>query len=62
MVDNTFKNDGKYVCISHMQLIPCHLGEHHLISNWPTDVAKVLSRIKELKNDTNIYNFIGNKD
>lgn len=47
MVINIFDEDGQYVCISHMQIIPCDFGDHHLVSNWPTDVARVLDRIQE---------------
>jgi len=37
------------------------MGDHHLISNWPTDIAKILGKIQEQKSDANVYNFIGNK-
>lgn len=47
MVNSILDGDEEYVCISHMQKIPCSLGDHHLISNWPTDVAKVLDRIQQ---------------
>lgn len=42
-------NLDKYVCISHAKDMPCDVGEYHLVSNWPTDVARVLDRIKESK-------------
>ena len=42
MVDNIFDDDSEYVCVSHMMTIPCPIGDHHLVSNWPVDVAKVL--------------------
>ena len=47
MVNNIFDEDGEYVCISHIQAIPCELGDHHLVSNWPTDVARVLDRMQK---------------
>lgn len=31
-----------YVCITHRCIIPCPDGEHHLVSNWPSDVRKIL--------------------
>jgi len=31
-----------YVCITHRQEVPCDEGEHHLVSNWPTDVDKIM--------------------
>jgi hypothetical protein len=42
MVDDIFEDDENYVCVSHMMTIPCPMGDHHLVSNWPSDVAKVL--------------------
>jgi hypothetical protein len=41
-----FENHESYVCISHNCLIPCLVGDKHLVSNWPSDVAKVLDNIK----------------
>lgn len=41
-----FDEDDRYVCVSHMSIVPCHLGEHHIVSNWPPDVERVLSAIK----------------
>lgn len=45
MVEDIFKDDENYVCVSHMTKVPCSLGYHHLVSNWPSDVAKVLDTI-----------------
>jgi hypothetical protein len=42
MVEDIFEDDEKYVCVSHMMTIPCPLGDHHLVSNWPSDVVRVL--------------------
>ena len=39
-----------YVCITHQCLVPCEEGQHHLISNWYTDVNKILELMKEKKN------------
>jgi hypothetical protein len=36
----------KYVCVSHHQVLPCPFGEHHLVSNWPSDIAIVLNKLK----------------
>lgn len=47
MVIDLFDEDEQYVCISHMNIVPCSSGEHHLVSNWPVDVARVLDRIQE---------------
>ena len=33
-----------YVCITHQCVVPCTVGEHHLISNWKTDVEKIMKR------------------
>lgn len=47
MVEDIFKDGSEYVCISHLQLIPCSGGKNHLISNWYSDVMKVLDTIKK---------------
>lgn len=47
MVDSVLDNNEEYVCISHMQAIPCNLGKYHLVSNWPTDIARVLDKTKQ---------------
>lgn len=44
MVD-IFDDDSEYVCVSHSFIVPCPIGDHHLVSNWPSDVAKVLDKI-----------------
>lgn len=44
MVD-IFEDDSQYVCISHNFIVPCPMGDNHLVSNWPSDVAKVLDII-----------------
>lgn len=44
-----FEDDSEYVCVSHNMLIPCPMGDNHLVSNWPTDVAKVLDTIANHK-------------
>ena len=32
-----------YVCITHRKIWPCNIpNEYHLISNWPSDVKKIL--------------------
>jgi len=41
-----FDEDDRYVCVSHMSIVPCHIGEHHIVSNWPTDVERVLNATK----------------
>jgi hypothetical protein len=41
-----FDEDERYVCVSHVSVIPCEKGEHHTVSNWPPDVERVLSAIK----------------
>lgn len=38
---SVYDEDGEYVCITHQTFIPCEKGEHHLISNWKTDVEKI---------------------
>ena len=39
-------NSEIYVCITHHTITPCDKGEHHLISNWKSDVKKILSLIE----------------
>lgn len=34
-------DDTEYVCITHQCFLPCEEGEHHLISNWVTDVYRI---------------------
>jgi hypothetical protein len=33
---------GEYVCITHKQALPCENLGYHLVSNWPSDVRKIL--------------------
>lgn len=47
MVNDIFEDDRDYVCVSHMMTIPCPIGDHHLVSNWPVDVAKVLDTMQK---------------
>lgn len=55
MYENIFSDDVDYVCISHLQKIPCEGGENHLISNWPSDVAKVLDSMQDAGYYINSY-------
>jgi len=41
-----FDDDYRYVCVSHVSLVPCDTGEYHTVSNWPPDVERVLDAIK----------------
>lgn len=36
-----------YVCITHGTIIPCDEGDHHLISNWASDVGKILKDMEK---------------
>lgn len=38
-----------YVCITHQCIAPCPSDGHHLISNWNTDVKKILSLMNKNK-------------
>lgn len=42
MVENIYEDADEYVCITHKKLLPCNDGEYHLVSNWPSDVAKII--------------------
>lgn len=44
---NIHEDDSIYVCITHMCVIPCLQGEQHLISNWKTDVDKILEMVND---------------
>jgi hypothetical protein len=44
------ENLETYVCITHHSLVPCEQGENHLISNWNTDVNKILKLMREKEN------------
>lgn len=37
-----FEESSTYVCIMHQKILPCEIGEHHLVSNWVADVQKIL--------------------
>lgn len=41
---NIDDNDSIYVCITHQCVLPCEQGESHLVSNWKSDVEKILGR------------------
>jgi hypothetical protein len=45
MYDEEFYRE--YVCVSHTQPLPCPFGEHHIVSNWPSDVTKVIINIEK---------------
>ena len=36
-----------YVCITHQHELPCDDGENHLISNWKSDVEKILRMVNK---------------
>lgn len=42
-------NNNFYVCITHQTVAPCNDGDKHLISNWNTDVKKILDLIEKDK-------------
>jgi len=42
IIDDIFEDSDIYVCITHKQLMPCTDGDHHLVSNWVSDVQKIL--------------------
>jgi hypothetical protein len=48
-MDDIYDDESIYVCITHQKITPCEEGEHHLISNWATDVKKIM-RLMEKKN------------
>lgn len=35
-----------YVCITHRKEWPCNESGHHLLSNWPGDVKKIMDNDK----------------
>ena len=37
-----FEESSTYVCITHQTILPCEIGDHHLVSNWISDVQKIL--------------------
>jgi hypothetical protein len=42
---NVYNDDSIYVCITHQCVIPCVEGDQHLISNWKSDVEKILEMV-----------------
>lgn len=46
MVD-IFDDDTDYVCTSHMMMVPCPVGDYHLVSNWASDVKRVKDSIEK---------------
>lgn len=40
-------NSELYVCITHQSIAPCEVGEYHLLSNWTSDVHKILKMIEK---------------
>jgi hypothetical protein len=45
-MENIDDDSDVYVCITHQKIVPCEEGEQHLISNWASDVKKILSIIE----------------
>jgi len=46
-IDDIYEDSDEYVCITHQQLMPC-IGEgNHLISNWISDVQKILKLMEK---------------
>lgn len=39
-------HESLYVCITHKCILPCQDGDNHLISNWKSDVEKILRMVK----------------
>jgi hypothetical protein len=46
-MNDIFEDSETYVCITHQALLPCNEGQHHLVSNWITDVTKILNVMEE---------------
>jgi hypothetical protein len=46
-MNDIFEDSETYVCITHQVLLPCNKGQHHLVSNWITDVTKILNVMEE---------------
>jgi hypothetical protein len=46
-MEDIHDDEGIYVCITHHTITPCEEGDHHLISNWATDVKKILKIIEK---------------
>ena len=48
IVNDIYEDSDTYVCITHKQLMPC-IGEgNHLISNWVSDVQKILTIMEKI--------------
>lgn len=45
-MQNVYEDSGIYVCITHGTVAPCEEGEHHLISNWASDVRKIIKNME----------------
>jgi hypothetical protein len=45
--NDDFEESSTYVCITHQQVLPCNIGKHHLVSNWVTDVHKILKIMED---------------
>jgi len=46
-ISDIYEDSDTYVCITHKQLMPCIEGQNHLVSNWITDVTKILNVMEE---------------
>lgn len=44
---NIYDDESTYVCITHQCILPCEDGDNHLISNWKSDVEKILRTVKK---------------
>ena len=42
LTNDVYEDSEIYVCITHRELMPCEKGDHHLVSNWISDVQKIL--------------------
>lgn len=40
--NDDFEESSIYVCITHQQVLPCETEKYHLVSNWISDVQKIL--------------------
>jgi hypothetical protein len=41
-ISDIYEDSDTYVCITHKQLMPCIEEGSHLVSNWVSDVQKIL--------------------
>ena len=46
-INDIYEDSDKHVCITHQQLMPCIGEESHLISNWISDVQKILKLMEK---------------